>query len=200
MRQILQVESSHLPSASSQHDRWPKKRCAAPSDLSSTPNAAAMTIWQQPSLVFPDFFHESACPAFQPTVEPAPYGGVDCNPGSVVHGRRSRSEQPTKQPSHFGNLRRHRCDCNYRSVCGNDSRHRYETNQQRFSSGNDRAGPPASSIGQRSGGANQVGSGVCGMSGCGIQLQTPRHEITHGGLISIKARQIERRNLPSLHR
>ena len=71
----------------------------------------------------------------------------------VAHEQRSQLEQPAAYAYDFGDLCSCACGCDNRGVRHDDPSRRYETDQQRCATGNDRAGSSTSPARQRSGGS-----------------------------------------------
>ena len=71
----------------------------------------------------------------------------------VPHEQRSQLEQPAAYAYDFGDLCSCACGCDNRGVRYDDPSRRYETDQQRCATGNDRAGSSTSPARQRSGGS-----------------------------------------------
>jgi hypothetical protein len=71
----------------------------------------------------------------------------------VGHEQRSQLEQPAAYAYDFGDLCSCACGCDNRGVRYDDPSRRYETDQQRCATGNDRAGSSTSPARPRSGGS-----------------------------------------------
>ena len=71
----------------------------------------------------------------------------------VAHEQRSQLEQPAAYAYDFGDLCSCACGCDNRGVRNDDPSRRYETDQQRCATGNNRAGSSTSPARQRSGGS-----------------------------------------------